>query len=165
MFSSVDDYICVIIMTRHCTQAFQSVQDKSQAVLDLLSLAGCLTDMLIQKIASKSERLALTAQIPPTQLEWIRKQVPKCYNYTGIIIFENIRNLVVTAEFCIPNAIIILNSCRAPPESPRAVPSWPPPGPPCLSWSPSFSLTSLPPSLAPLVPPRRLPRAWQRLSH
>lgn len=51
------------------------MKDKSRAALDLLSLAGCLTDILLQQIGSKPERLALTAQLPPTQLEWIRKQV------------------------------------------------------------------------------------------
>ena len=56
-------------------QAFQSVRDKSQAARDLLSLAGLLTDSLLQGMASKPERLALTAQLPPSQLEWVRKQV------------------------------------------------------------------------------------------
>lgn len=56
-------------------QAFQSIEHKSRVCPDLLSLAGYLTDHLIQQIASKPDRLALTAQIPPTLLEWVRKQV------------------------------------------------------------------------------------------
>ena len=56
-------------------QAFQSVGDKLLAGRKLLSLAGCLADHLLQQVASKPQRLALTAQLPPSQLEWIRKQV------------------------------------------------------------------------------------------
>jgi hypothetical protein len=57
------------------TEAFQSVGDKLMAGRELLSLAGCLADHLLQQVASKPQRLALTAQLPPSQLEWIRKQV------------------------------------------------------------------------------------------
>ena len=34
-----------------------------------------LADHLLQQVANKPQRLALTAQLPPSQLEWIRKQV------------------------------------------------------------------------------------------
>lgn len=51
------------------------IDDKKDVLEDLLSLAGHLTDILIDQIQDKKSKLALAAQTPPTLFEWIRKQV------------------------------------------------------------------------------------------
>ena len=65
----------MIINKLHYLQAFHSIKDKSKASHELLGFAGCLADHLIHGIEIKSERLALMAQISPSLLEWLRKQV------------------------------------------------------------------------------------------
>ena len=50
------------------------MNDKEAVLGDLLSLAGYMTEQLIQNV-QKSSKLSLLAQTPPTLLEWIRKQV------------------------------------------------------------------------------------------
>ena len=49
--------------------------DKTKLSPDLLSLAGCLADHLLQNMEVKSDQLALLSQLPPSFLEWLRKQV------------------------------------------------------------------------------------------
>lgn len=51
------------------------MSDKEAVLGDLLSLAGYMTEQLIQNVQEKSSKLSLLAQTPPTLLEWIRKQV------------------------------------------------------------------------------------------
>ena len=84
-------HVCSYCLINHCTtvytsQAFQSVSDKSGAAKTLLSLAGSLTDSLLQKMTNKAERLALTAHLPPSQLEWVRKQVGKTRLTRGFVV-------------------------------------------------------------------------------
>lgn len=57
------------------SQIFLMIGDKSAVLNDLLSLAGHLVDQLIHDIEEKSSKLAVLAQISPTLLEWMRKQV------------------------------------------------------------------------------------------
>ncbi|KAL5477525.1 hypothetical protein EMCRGX_G024335 [Ephydatia muelleri] len=55
-------------------QVFLSATDKTKLSPDLLSLAGCLADHLLQNMEVKSDQLALLSQLPPSFLEWLRKQ-------------------------------------------------------------------------------------------
>ena len=83
------NHVCSYNSLNHCTtvsQAFQSVSDKSGAAKTLLSLAGSLIDSLLQKMTNKAERLALTAHLPPSQLEWVRKQVGKTRLTRGFVV-------------------------------------------------------------------------------
>ena len=57
------------------SQAFLSIEDKSRVSRELLLLAGYLVDHLIHSLQSKTERLAVLAQVTPSLLEWLRKQV------------------------------------------------------------------------------------------
>ena len=56
-------------------QVFLGIEDKTRCSQELLTLAGCLADHLINGIANKQEKLVMLAQTPPTLLEWLRKQV------------------------------------------------------------------------------------------
>ena len=68
----------VITLSFYIVQVFLSVSDKTKLSPDLLSLAGCLADHLLQNMEVKSDQLALFSQLPPSFLEWLRKQVWIC---------------------------------------------------------------------------------------